>query len=98
MKAYSISKLAEHDLGDIYRYIESRNPNAAARLLKRFADNFLLLSQNPGIGVARHEIQFGLRCFPVGNYVIYFIPADEEAPSIEIVRVLHGARDEPHQF
>jgi toxin ParE1/3/4 len=32
----------------------------------------------------------GLRSFPVGRYVIFYMPTPK---GVEIVRVLHGARD-----
>jgi toxin ParE1/3/4 len=51
---------------------------------------FHILAQRPRIGRARDELAEGLRSFPVGRYVIFYLPLPE---GIEIVRVLHGARD-----
>jgi len=98
MKGYTVSALAENDLLDIRQYIGSRNPEAAKQLLRKFADKFLLLAQTPGIGKRREELRPGLHCFPVDNYVIYFmLTGDNDAP-IQITRVLHGARDERNLF
>jgi len=36
-----------------------------------------------------------LRSFPVGSYVIFYRPMEN---GVEIVRVLHGARDLPPLF
>jgi len=42
------------------------------------------------MGRARDELVPGVRCFPVGRYVVFYVPLDD---GIDIVRVLHGARD-----
>jgi len=42
------------------------------------------------MGRLRDELADGLRSFPVGRYVIFYRPIPK---GIEIVRVLHGARD-----
>jgi toxin ParE1/3/4 len=49
-----------------------------------------LLAKQPGMGEARPELAEGLRCFSVGNYLIFFKPLSD---GIEVVRVLSGARD-----
>jgi toxin ParE1/3/4 len=53
------------------------------------------LAKNPLMGTARDELLPNLRCFSVGNYVIYYRPV---ADGIDVVRVLHGARDESNLF
>jgi toxin ParE1/3/4 len=42
------------------------------------------------VGRARPAIMPGIRSFPLGNYLIFFV---EERDGIKIVRVLHGARN-----
>lgn len=42
------------------------------------------------MGRLRGELATGLRSFPVGRYVIFYRALSN---GIEIVRVLHGARD-----
>ncbi len=42
------------------------------------------------MGRKREELAPLLRSFPVGNYVIFYRPA---SGGIQIIRVLHGARD-----
>jgi len=42
------------------------------------------------MGRARPELGHGLRSFVVGQYVVFYRPSTK---GIEIVRVLHGARD-----
>jgi ParE toxin of type II toxin-antitoxin system, parDE len=50
----------------------------------------LLLAEQPNLGRSRHELAENMRSFPIGRYVIFYIVM----PScIQVVRVLHGARD-----
>jgi toxin ParE1/3/4 len=49
----------------------------------------------PGIGRQREDLAPRLRGFPFGNYVIFYRPMEN---GVEIVRVLHGARDLPPLF
>jgi toxin ParE1/3/4 len=42
------------------------------------------------MGRIRSDLLPNLRSFPVGNYVIFYFPADD---GIEVIRILHGARD-----
>jgi toxin ParE1/3/4 len=48
------------------------------------------LSKDPAIGRPRNELAKDLRSFPVGRYVVFYLPSPH---GIEIVRVLHSARD-----
>jgi toxin ParE1/3/4 len=42
------------------------------------------------MGRARDELAEGVRSFPTGRYVIFYIPIDD---GIDMVRILHSARD-----
>jgi toxin ParE1/3/4 len=42
------------------------------------------------MGRAREELAADLRSFPFGRYLIFYAPVDE---GIDVVRVLHSARD-----
>jgi toxin ParE1/3/4 len=42
------------------------------------------------MGRAREELAADLRSFPFGRYVIFYMPVQD---SIDVVRVLHSARD-----
>ena len=90
MTAYRVSPLARADMDEIWDYIAKDNPPSATRLLDKFFQKFVFLSEHPNAGQHRPEIRPNLRSFSVGNYVIYFRRSDDE---IEIVRVLHGSRD-----
>ena len=81
---------AKTDLLDIWQYIAKDNPVAADRTLDRIWDGLRVVAQFPHGGTARPESGLHLRCYSVGNCLIYFRPAEN---GVEIARVLHGARD-----
>jgi toxin ParE1/3/4 len=51
-----------------------------------------MLAGAPAIGRARLEIGAGIRSFVVNHYVLFYRPLTGTV-GIELVRVLHGARD-----
>lgn len=81
---------AFHDLEEIVRYIGARNPDAATRLTDRLEAECWPLARDPGIEQPRPDLAQGLRFFPVGNYLIFY---RESSEGIQVIRVLHGARD-----
>lgn len=84
------SAAAENDLLSIWRYIASDNPEAATRVLHGSDEKCALLGGNPKLGPARPDLAPEMRYFTVGNYLILY----REVPDgVEIVRVVHGARD-----
>jgi len=87
--------LAEEDLDEIWFYIALDSPDAADALLDKIDTQSALLARNPKLGPARPELLDDLRSFPVSHYILFYRP---EPGGIELVRVLHGARDLPAQF
>ena len=91
-----ISPEALRDIDEQVVYIGLRNYDAAERYERALYADFAKLSQWPGFGAIREYPSpklTGMRSWPVtgfGNYLIFYRPTDE---GIEIVRVLHGARD-----
>jgi len=78
------------DLAEIWAYIAEdsiANADAFAALIDK---KLHLLAKQPGMGRSRPELGHGLRCFVIGRYVVFYRPSSK---GIEIVRVLHGARD-----
>jgi len=49
-----------------------------------------LLAPQPLMGRSRDELSPGVRSLPFGRYVIFYLPL---ADGIDVVRVLHSARD-----
>lgn len=90
MKHFRLSIQAQNDLDDIWFFIAQDNPGAADRFLDLLLSKFLLLGKQPLIGRIRDDVSANLRSLVTGNYVIFYRDTPEH---IEIIRVLHGARD-----
>jgi toxin ParE1/3/4 len=90
MSRVRLSPQVRRDLKEIDEYISRDNPDAAARVISNIREKCEVLSQQPGIGRNRSDLLPNLRSFPIGNYVIFYFPTGE---GIEVIRVLHGARD-----
>jgi toxin ParE1/3/4 len=81
---------AETDLAEILDYLEERSPQAAERLATAIDDRCSLLSQFPHMGRAREELGPGLRSVVVESYVLFYRVTET---AVEVLRILHGARD-----
>ena len=82
--------LAEADIFEIWDYIADDSMEAADRWVDQLDEKFQLIATQPMMGRAREELLPGLRSFPSRRYVIFYIPTGN---GIDVVRVLHGARD-----
>lgn len=84
------------DLSDLATYIAEGDLEAAERFLVAAEETFKLLGEMPGIGKVREcfnsnlvEVrQRAIKGFR--NYLIFYRPLDG---GVEILRVVHGARD-----
>jgi toxin ParE1/3/4 len=90
MSRLLFSAQALRDLEEIGEYISPDNPEAAVRVILDIGDKAEILSEHPGIGRNRSEVRPNLRSFPCGNYILFYYPVTD---GVEIVRILHGARD-----
>ncbi len=82
--------LAAADIFDIRDYIAGDSVAAADRWLDQLDESLNLLATQPLMGRARDELAPGVGSFPFGRYVIFYVPLED---GIDVVRVLHGARD-----
>jgi toxin ParE1/3/4 len=81
---------AKSDLVEIWGYIADDSEAHADAFIETVDQKFHVLAGRPNMGRLRDELADGLHSFPVGRYVIFYRPIPE---GIEVVRVLHGARD-----
>ena len=88
---------AERDLLTIWLSIAQDSPRAADGVLDILDEKFRLLAGQPALGPSREDLADGLRMFPTGRYLIFYRPADPD-DGIDIIRVLHSARDIPAHF
>ncbi len=85
------------DVGEIHRYISLDDPDAADRVLLAFEQNASLLAGRPELGQLKARFR-NLRLWVVTEFPSYLMFYRERAGEIEVVRVLHGARDLPGLF
>lgn len=87
---------ARRDVLDLFDYISLDNEDAAFRFLSATESSFRDLAENPEIGPAceyRGARGKGLRRWHVKGFESYLVFYRSFDDRIEIVRVLHGARD-----
>jgi toxin ParE1/3/4 len=94
-----VSKLpaARNDLVEIfYYYISKGTIPTARRFLTQAEATFQRLAGMPALGT-RYEpdepVYAGVRFFPVSRFRVYLVFYRPIAGGIEVLRVLHGARD-----
>lgn len=90
MSCYHVSQEALWDIEEILFHISHHDPMAAHRWYVRMEAQFRVLGEHPLVGVSREDLAPSVRFSPVGNYLIFYRPAED---CVEILRVIHGARD-----
>lgn len=91
MKPVVITEDAWNDLLDIARFIAEDHPDRALRFLDMLHAKCHSLGANPrAFGLVPGFESSNIRRRVHGAYLIIF---RERGPSIEVLRVLHGARD-----
>lgn len=90
MKHFRLASQAQIDLDEIWLFIAEDNIEASDKFHDLLLSKFITLARQPLMGRTRDELRSNLRFFPEGNYVIFYRDTLEH---IEIIRVLHGARD-----
>jgi toxin ParE1/3/4 len=81
---------AENDLDEIWWYIAQDNPGNADKFIDEIKATCRKVARFKGMGRNRDELHPGLQSFPVGKYLIFYMPING---GIEIIRVLHGMMD-----
>jgi len=82
--------LAAADILDIWDYIAEDSIEQADRWVDKLDEKLELIATQPLLGRSRDELAVNVRSFPFGRYVIFYAPIEG---GIDVVRVLHGARD-----
>jgi toxin ParE1/3/4 len=82
--------LARADLQEIWSYVAEDDLRAADALIDRLDRAAQMLAERPFIGRLRPDIHADVRGFSVGRYLLIYRPIKG---GVEIVRVVHGARD-----
>lgn len=95
MNQFRVSDAARSDLDEIWFYIAQDDPDIADRFIRLIVSRFPELASIPEMGWSREDLSPNLRSFPVKNHTIFYRPMES---GVEIVRVIHGARDLPPLF
>ena len=92
MNSDRFTPAARNDLFDLWSYIAADNPDAADRVEGEILGACQRLASRPSLGHFRRDLtDMTVRFFPVrGTYLIVYDPTTEP---LEIIRILHGARD-----
>ena len=90
MKRFLLSPAATADVEQIAAFLDEHAPHATPRVLLAIRDAMRRIAGTPGIGHLRRDLaDEPLRFFPVWSYLVVYRPTSP----VEIVRVIHGARD-----
>ena len=96
-----LRKAADDDLDSLAAYIQQDSPQAAIRFLEAAQETFGALARTPELGGSfgsRNPRFSGMRIWQVKGFqhiLIFYRPVQD---GVEIIRVLHGARDFPALF
>ena len=81
---------AADDVAGIWEHIADDSVRQADAWVDRLDEKLSLLATQPKMGRARDELAPGLRCHPFERYLLFYVALDT---GIDLVRVLHSARD-----
>lgn len=92
MSGYLVTPAADADLSEIWRYVAAESGVFRAdKLEDKLHAAMHRIGNMPGIGHLRLDLaDEALRFFRVHSYLIIYRP---ETTPVQVVRVLHGARD-----
>ncbi len=87
---------AKRDVAEIVAFLREKNPRVALKFLDAVESAFRLLATMPGIGAPYplpHPRLARVRCHLVPGFSRHLILYQPKASGVEIVRILHGARN-----
>lgn len=96
MNRYQFTPQALDDLFDIWSYIAQDNTAAADRVEEAIYLSCELLAKSPLAGTLRKDLtSLPVRFWVVPPFPNYLLVYDPEAKPLQIIRILHGARNIP---
>jgi len=94
MSEYQFTPEALQDLLDIWNFIAADNIEAADRVEAAIFQACGLLGKSPSVGMTRRDLtSLPVRFWVVHPYPNYLIVYDPAKTPLQIIRILHGARD-----
>jgi plasmid stabilization system protein ParE len=87
----TITAEAETDLEEIARYVADQSPASALKLIRELRQRCASLADAPrGYPLVPRYERWGIRRRPFGHFLIFYRVTED---TIEVIHVLHGARD-----
>lgn len=88
---------AREDLHAIWSYIknQSKSIDVADRVIAAIHERVSFYARNAEIGVPRYELGSGVRCLEAAGFIAFYLTIPT---GIEVIQVIHGARDLPRHF
>ena len=90
-RLFALTPEARNNLGEILLDIAEDSPDAAERLRSEFYERLQSLGRSPGIGHYHEELLS--RKYRFWNFHSYVVAYVWEAKPIQVISVVHGARD-----
>jgi len=90
-RLFVLTREARNDLKDILLDIAEDNPDTAERLRAEFYEGLQSLGRSPGIGHYHDELLS--RKYRFWNFYSYVVAYVWETKPIQVISVVHGARD-----
>jgi plasmid stabilization system protein ParE len=91
MGRYVLTAEARADLAEIADFIRQDSPGAARRVVESLREAMAKLADLPEMGHVREDLApTPLRFWPIYSYLVIYRP---ESRPLQVVRILHGARD-----
>lgn len=96
MTRYRFTPQARDDLFEIWSYIAQDSPQAANQVEQAIYEACNLLADSPLAGTVRKDLtSLPVRFWLVPQFPNYFIVYEPGAKPLEVIRILHGARNIP---
>ncbi|HPT26617.1 MAG TPA: type II toxin-antitoxin system RelE/ParE family toxin [Bryobacteraceae bacterium] len=89
--SFVLTPQARADLGEVLLEIAEDSPDAAERLRIEFYDGLQALGRSPGIGHYHEELLS--RRYRFWNFYRYVVAYAWQTKPIQVICVIHGARD-----
>jgi toxin ParE1/3/4 len=88
--SFVLRRAAANDIDDIAAYIQEDNPSRAQSFTEEISQKISVITERPLSFPARDDVAPNLRSALLGHYLIFF---RVHSNNVEILRVIHGARD-----
>jgi toxin ParE1/3/4 len=96
MAGYRLRESAKTDLGAIWRHtVKYWGTKQADRYYRDLLVLFQELSVHPELGRQRDEVLPGIRSFPQGRHIVFYITTDS---GVEIIGIPHQSEDVERKY